>query len=104
MRGFQWFREVTSIVQFVDRTASPSLLPVLRSQQQGEILALLLGDPDLEVSLTEIARRTGAPHPSVHREVERAERAGLVTSRKSATPGWCVLTPPALTTRGWPRC
>jgi DNA-binding transcriptional ArsR family regulator len=31
---------------------------------------------------TEIARRTGAPHPSVHREVERAERAGLVTSRK----------------------
>ena len=58
------------------------LLPVLRSQQQGEILALLLGDPGLEVSLTEIARRTGAPHPSVHREVERAERAGLVTSRK----------------------
>jgi DNA-binding transcriptional ArsR family regulator len=71
-----------SIVQFVDKAAAPSLLPVLRSQQQGEILALLLGDPDLEVSLTEIARRTGAPQPSVHREVERAERAGLVTSRK----------------------
>ena len=66
----------------MDRAAVPSLLPVLRSQQQGEILALLLGDPDLEVSLTEIARRTGAPHPSVHREVERVERAGLVTSRK----------------------
>jgi DNA-binding transcriptional ArsR family regulator len=71
-----------SILQFVDRTATPSLLPVLRSRQQGEILALLLGDPDLELSLTEIGRRTGAPHPSVHREVERAERAGLVTSRK----------------------
>jgi DNA-binding transcriptional ArsR family regulator len=71
-----------SIVRFVDKAAAPSLLPVLRSQQQGEILALLLGDPDLEVSLSEIARRTGAPHPSVHREVERAERAGLVTSRK----------------------
>ena len=77
-----WFREVKSIVQFMDRAAAPSLLPVLRSQQQGEILALLLGDPGLEVSLTEIARRTGAPHPSVHREVERAQRAGLVTSRK----------------------
>jgi DNA-binding transcriptional ArsR family regulator len=57
-------------------------LPILRSQQQGEILALLLGDPDLELSLTEIAARTGAPHPSVHREIERAEQAGLVVSRK----------------------
>ena len=55
---------------------------MLRSQQQGEILALLLGDPDLELSLTEISQRTGAPHPSVYREVERAEQAGLVTSRK----------------------
>jgi DNA-binding transcriptional ArsR family regulator len=57
-------------------------LPILRSQQQGEILALLLSDPDLELSLTEISTRTGAPHPSVHREIERAEQAGLVTSRK----------------------
>jgi len=57
-------------------------LPVLRSQQQGEILALLLGDPELELSLTEIAARTSAPHPSVHREIERAEQAGLVVSRK----------------------
>src|SRR5579863_9687354 len=60
----------------------PALLPILRSQQQGEILALLLGDPDLELSLTEIAARTGAPHASVHREIERAERAGLVVTRK----------------------
>jgi DNA-binding transcriptional ArsR family regulator len=66
----------------VDRQPAPSLLPILRSQQQGEILALLLGDPDLELSLTEIAQRTGAPHPSVHREIERAEQAGLVTTRK----------------------
>jgi DNA-binding transcriptional ArsR family regulator len=54
----------------------------LRSQQQGEILALLLGDPDLELSLTEIASRTGAPHASVHREIERAEQAGLVVTRR----------------------
>jgi DNA-binding transcriptional ArsR family regulator len=71
-----------SILQFVEKTSAPSLLPVLRSQQQGEILALLLGDPDLDLSLTEISQRTGAPHPSVYREVERAEQAGLVTSRK----------------------
>jgi DNA-binding transcriptional ArsR family regulator len=57
-------------------------MPILRSQQQGEILALLLGDPELELSLTEIAARLGVPHPSVYREIQRAEQAGLVTSRK----------------------
>ena len=76
------FHKLKSILQFVDRQPAPSLLPVLRSQQQGEILALLLGDPDLELSLTEIAERTRAPHPSVYREIQRAEQAGLVTTRK----------------------
>lgn len=57
-------------------------MPILRSRQQAEILTLLLGDPDLEISLTDIASRTGAPHPSVHREVQRAEQAGLLKSRK----------------------
>ena len=42
----------------------------------------MLGDPDLELSLTELSRRTGTPHPSVHREIERAEAAGLVGSRR----------------------
>jgi hypothetical protein len=56
----------------MDRQPAPALLPILRSQQQGEILTLLLGDPDLELSLTEIAARTGAPHPSVYREIQRA--------------------------------
>jgi DNA-binding transcriptional ArsR family regulator len=54
----------------------------MRSQQQGEILALLLGDPGLELSLTGISERTGVPHPSVYREIERAEQAGLLVSRK----------------------
>jgi 8-oxo-dGTP pyrophosphatase MutT (NUDIX family)/DNA-binding transcriptional ArsR family regulator len=76
------FHKLNSIIQFVDRNPTPSLLPILRSQQQADILALLLGDPDLELSLTQIAERTGAPQPSVHREIERAERTGLVTSRK----------------------
>jgi hypothetical protein len=76
------FHKLKSILQFVDRTPTPSLLPILRSQQQGEILALLLEDPELELSLTEIASRTGTPHASVYREVERGERAGLLTWRK----------------------
>jgi predicted nucleotidyltransferase len=75
-------RKLKSILQIVDRQPTPALLPILRSQQQGEILALLLGDPDLELSLTEIAARTSAPHASVHREIERAEQAGLVVTRK----------------------
>ncbi|MGH9164609.1 MAG: ArsR family transcriptional regulator [Acidimicrobiales bacterium] len=45
-------------------------------------MALLLGDPELELSLTDLAERIGIPHPSVYREVERAEIAGLVTSRR----------------------
>ncbi len=66
----------------MDRRPTPPLLPILRSQQQGEILALLLGDPDRELSLTEISQLTGTPHPSVHREIQRAEQVGLVTTRK----------------------
>jgi DNA-binding transcriptional ArsR family regulator len=78
----QSIREMKSTLLLVERRPAPPLLPILRSQQQGEILALLLGDPDLELSLTEIAGRTGAPHPSVYREIQRAEQAGLVTTRK----------------------
>jgi DNA-binding transcriptional ArsR family regulator len=74
-----------SILRIVDRQPAPPLLPILRSQQQGEILALLLGDPDLELSLTQIAARTSTPHPSVYREIQRAEQAGLVITRKIGT-------------------
>lgn len=79
---WQRFRELKSILHFVERRPAPSLLPILRSQQQGEILALLLGDPELELSLTDIAGRTGTPHASVYREIQRAEQAGLVKTRK----------------------
>ena len=82
MHARSTIRELKCILLLVDRQPAPSLLPILRSQQQGEILALLLSDPDLELSLTEIAARLGVPHPSVYREVQRAEQAGLVTSRK----------------------
>jgi DNA-binding transcriptional ArsR family regulator len=60
--------------------ATPQLLPILRSQQQGEILALIFAGEDL--SPTQIAERTGFPYASVHREIERAEQAGLIVSRR----------------------
>ena len=65
----------------MDRTSTPSLLPIFRSQQQAELLALILGDPVTEHGLAELAERTGIPYASVHREVERAQAAGLVSSR-----------------------
>lgn len=64
------------------RGPSPSLLPILRSRQQGEILTAVLGDPGAEVSLASLADRLHLPYPSVHREIERAEQAGLVVSRR----------------------
>jgi len=64
------------------KSATPKLLPLLRSRQQGEILARLLGDPELEASVTDIAAMLGLPISSVHREIERAQAAGIVTSRK----------------------
>lgn len=70
------------IIHFVDRTASPPLLPIFRSLQQAELLALLLGNPELEIGLTELASRLDIPYPSTHREVERAESAGLLLTRR----------------------
>lgn len=66
----------------MERGSTPSLLPILRSQQQGELLARLLGNPELEVSLTDLASLVQMPLSSVYREIERAESAGLVASRK----------------------
>jgi len=66
----------------VDRGASPPILPIFRSRQQAELLALLLGAPELELSLSDLADRLRTPYPSVHREIERAESAGIVRSRK----------------------
>jgi predicted nucleotidyltransferase len=66
----------------VDKTATPPLLPIFRSRQQAELLALLLGDPDLEIGLTDLASTLDVAYPSAHREVERAEAAGLLLTRR----------------------
>lgn len=46
------------------------------------MLADILDDPEREQSLADLTRRLGIPTASVHREIERAERAGIVTSRR----------------------
>jgi hypothetical protein len=80
----------------------PSLLPILRSQQQAELLALLLGDPELELSVTDLAERTGIPYATAHREVERAEVTGLFTSRKVGRTRLIRADTTSPSSRGWP--
>ena len=66
----------------METKSSPSLLPILRSRQQAEVLTFLLCDPSREASISELSHRLDVPLSSVHREIERAEAAGLVASRR----------------------
>jgi len=56
---------------------------MLRSDTQGRLLARLLIDPEREHNLTELVEWTGSSMPTVLREVERAEQAGILRSRKT---------------------
>jgi predicted nucleotidyltransferase len=64
------------------RTEPPTLLPLLRSQVQGNLLALTYLNPDTEFTLTEAAQRVGASVKAVHHEVNRLVDAGLLVDRK----------------------
>ncbi|WP_218014408.1 nucleotidyltransferase domain-containing protein [Mycolicibacterium palauense] len=59
-----------------------TLLPILRSQMQGDLLALLYLHPEAEYSLTDAARGIGATVRAVHPEVERLVTAGLIQERR----------------------
>lgn len=63
------------------RSDAPPLLPILRSRTQAGVLAVLLLNPGLELSQTELAERLDAPLTSVVDEVRRLEQAGILTSR-----------------------
>jgi DNA-binding transcriptional ArsR family regulator len=64
------------------RSGAPPLLPLLRSQVQGDLLALLYLRPDREYSLTEAAARIGASVKAVHQEASRLVDAGLLVDRR----------------------
>lgn len=64
------------------KTASPSLLPLLRSRAQGDILATIMLNPEQVRSLSEIAAEVGVSLATVQREVVRLEEAGLVTTQR----------------------
>jgi len=73
-------------VHFVDNDQpGAGLLPVtglLRSRRQAEILAAILADPASEFPLSTLAQNLKIPYSSVHREIRRAEEAGVVTTRR----------------------
>lgn len=62
------------------RTRTPLLAPIFRSDGQARLLsALLLADT--EMSLADVAARTGLAYPTVHREVARLLDAGILAER-----------------------
>ena len=63
-------------------TVEASLLPILRSRGQAEILCAILTNPNREWTLGQLAKVSGQSLPTVQREVERAEAAALVESRR----------------------
>ncbi len=63
-------------------TVEASLLPILRSRGQAEILCAILTNPNREWTLGQLAKVSGQSLPTVQREVERAELAALVESRR----------------------
>ena len=58
------------------------LLPFLRSQTQGDLLALLFLNPEREFTIAEVARQIGVSAPGVHHEVTRLYEAGLIADRR----------------------
>ena len=64
------------------RTASPYLLPLFRSDGQGQLLARVYLSPDRPAPVAQLARELGLDSGNLTREADRLERAGLVRSRR----------------------
>jgi hypothetical protein len=62
------------------RATAPPLLPIFRSQLQGELLALVLVDPARRWTIDELAERTGEPYQTVATEVRRLQDADLLVA------------------------
>ncbi|GAA3148032.1 ArsR family transcriptional regulator [Rhodococcus baikonurensis] len=63
------------------RSNGPALLPVFRSQHQAELLTQLLLHPDDEYTVSDLAKRLKVPLSTLHSEIVRLDKAGLVASR-----------------------
>ncbi len=70
------------VIIHVMKTSAPTLLPLLRSNLQGEVTALLFLHPERQYTVSEIAVLTNASQATVSRELSRLENAGLLESRQ----------------------
>lgn len=66
----------------VMKESPPLLLPLLRSQMHGELLAWLFLHPESEYSTSDLARLVGASQSTVSREATVLMNAGLLTERR----------------------
>lgn len=65
----------------MSKTQPPPLMPIFRSQAQGEILTqVMLSDEQLTIS--DLARSLNLPFPTVQREVGRLVTAGILDDRR----------------------
>lgn len=60
------------------KRSAPTLLPLLRTSVQGEIMAWLFLHPDQQSTIVSLARRLGTSAPTVMREANRLRDAGLI--------------------------
>lgn len=63
------------------RSDAPKLLPVLRSQHQAELLAMLLLHPEQEYTIADLTQRLRIPQSTVSGEVRRLADADILTVR-----------------------
>lgn len=64
------------------RTEAPSLLPIFRSQHQGQLLTHLLIDPDREHTVSDLARTLGISKQTAQQEIERLVQAHILRDRR----------------------
>jgi predicted nucleotidyltransferase len=68
------------------RTSVPLLLPIFRSDMQVRLLGLVLLQPERSWTIQELGEAVDAPQSSVHRELTRAQAAGVVSRDDTARP------------------
>ncbi|RYE81911.1 MAG: MarR family transcriptional regulator [Hyphomicrobiales bacterium] len=62
--------------------AAPELAPLFRSDAQGELLARVLLNPEEQTTFADLARVTGISYATVHRELDRLQRMGLIEDER----------------------
>ncbi len=77
----RYLREMKCMLHFM-KVAVPVLAPVLRSEVQGRILAEVFASPETEHTVTHLAAKAATSVPTAIREVDRAEAAELVSTRR----------------------